>query len=175
MAECRDQQAPRQVGLWCKPDALAERSGCRIVLAGDKVGRAKEVYILLGINWIETDCSLKKWDRCQRITRVDLGGATGSVGLRVVRVKRQRDLTLSLRSFEVPFPSSHSSRNPMRKSYFRALLHCKVREMLCDIEQIWRAGQMIMEVEEVRPAEASISLRVVGIEFDRAPHERDDR
>ena len=33
---------------------------------------------------------------------------------------------------------------------------------------------MIMEVENVRPAEAGIRLRVVGIEVDRAPHECDD-
>ena len=40
--------------------------------------------------------------------------------------------------------------------------------MLCNIERIWRAGQLIMEVENVRPAEAGIRLRVVGIEVDRA-------
>ena len=130
--------------------------------------------ILLGISWIETYSLLNKRDSCQRISRVDLGIATRSVRLRVVRVKRQRSLTLSLRPLEVPFPRRHSCGNPMRKRYFRAFLHCKVREMLCDIEYIWRAGQMIMEVEKVRPAQAGILRPRSWVEIDRAPQERDD-
>ena len=115
MAKCGNQQAPAISPSLAQAECAREKKSLPPHNCRRQGSRAEEVYILLTINWIETDCSFNKRDRCQRITRIDLGNATRSVGLRVVRVKRQRNLTLSLHSLKVPFPRRRSCGNKMRK------------------------------------------------------------
>ena len=48
------------------------------------------------------------------------------------------------------------------------------REMLRDVQSVWRAGETIVEVLMMRETEPGICLRIVRIKLYRARHVRDE-
>src|SRR5262245_46223563 len=108
------------------------------------------------------------------MTRVSFGVTACVPGKRVVRVKRQSDLRLSLHNVKFLFPKRHCGENPMCERHRWTFLDSDSREMLCDIQSVLRAGETIMEVLIMRKTEPGVCLRIVRIEFYRARHEPDE-
>ena len=93
--------------------------------------------------------------------------------MRVIWVKRQGDLRLSLHNVKFLFPKHHRGENPVWERHRWTLFDGDGREMLGDVQSIWRAGETIMEVLIMRESEPGICLRIVRIKLYRARHERD--
>src|SRR5262245_800914 len=108
------------------------------------------------------------------MTRVSFSITACVPGKRVVRVKRQSDLRLSLHNVKFLFPKRHRGENPMYERYRWTFLDSESREMLCDIQSVWRAGETIMEVLIMCETEPGICLGIVRIKLYRAGHERDE-